>query len=172
MCACNQMCINCTVVSQARPHKSVNTRARQLLSCLFSSPLLSSSHFSSLLFSCLASASPLLLSRLFSPQQSSLHWLDSSDIPTSDLLPRLVVSSLLTHVPVFLSSTLHCPHRFDSGYLDAHAPPLSASLRSSLCQGHTFRHRHLPLSSAPLSLASTPPPLPPLRHIALVRMAY
>ena len=25
MCVCNQMCINCIVVSQARPHKSVNT---------------------------------------------------------------------------------------------------------------------------------------------------
>ena len=24
-CVCNQMCINCTVVSQARPHKSVKT---------------------------------------------------------------------------------------------------------------------------------------------------
>ena len=26
LCVCNQMCINCTVVSQARPHKSVNTQ--------------------------------------------------------------------------------------------------------------------------------------------------
>ena len=25
-CVCNQMCINCTVVSQARPHKSFNTQ--------------------------------------------------------------------------------------------------------------------------------------------------
>ena len=25
MCVCNQMCINCRIVSQARPHKSVNT---------------------------------------------------------------------------------------------------------------------------------------------------
>ena len=26
VCVCNQMCINCIIVSQARPHKSVNTR--------------------------------------------------------------------------------------------------------------------------------------------------